>query len=184
MRKLFTLVFAITIVGLIFNSCKKDDETVLDNSITIEGTFTVGDKTYTNPTFDLGASTDHKGFRYPMYVKSIEPTYMIKIEPLEDVFDLGEGMLLEYDYYIYSDAVGVKTNSEVEFGVFDPLKQVGFWLYSNNVTTTVTTVDAVGGYIEGTFEGTFYVERKVETTYPVKGKFKVKRTADEIPQQF
>ncbi len=184
MKKLLTSIFAIALIGLVFNSCKKDDETVLDNSITIEGTFTIGDKTFTNPTFDLGKADEHEGYVRPNYqdLKSVVPN-MIKIQPIEEGIDVENDFWLEYDYYVYSDSPGTDIESEAYLSIYQPIAVKssgdGLWLYCGNLKTTITKVGEVGDYIEGTLEGTFSLSKKAETTYPVKGKFKVKRIAYE-----
>lgn len=177
MKKLLTLIAIFAIVGATLVSCEKEDEESLSNYIKITGEFTVGEKTYTNPTFDLGEPDLHIAYLSPMFQK----TNMIKVEPFE-AFDLGNNIILDYDYYIYGEAVG-EFESNANIAIYIPEKvSYGFWIYCSDLTTKITKVGEVGGYIEGEYEGTFYPDKKSVEGYPVKGKFKVKRIADEQPQ--
>lgn len=176
MKKLLTLIAMFTLVGATFVSCEKDDEESLSNYIKITGEFTVGDKTYTNPTFDLGEPDLHTAYLSPMF----EKTNMIKVEPIEE-FDLGNNIMLDYDYYIYGETLG-EQESSAYISIYLPREKAdGFWIYSNDIFTKITKVDEVGGYIEGEYEGTFYPETKDVEGYPVKGKFKVKRIEYQGP---
>jgi len=177
MKKLFSVMLALAIFSAIFISCSKDDENASpSNSITITGEFIIGEKTYTNPTFDLGEPELHEGYVRPNYQNLKVPVpNMIEIEPF-DQFDLGNNTVLDYGYSIYSDAPGTDLPSSAHIEVYlNVAKESGIWLYCDNLLTTVTKVGDVGGYIEGTYEGTFYPSVKSEVSYPVKGKFKVKR---------
>ena len=172
MKRLLTAIFAFALIGIVFTSCKKDDETVLDNSITIEGTFTVGDKTYTNPTFDLGLSDQYIGYTYSNTKLLFHNTIGVEIES----FDLGNNALLDYSLTINTAVAGAEEISiQANLYIYlDAAKTSNFQLYSDSAKAIVTKVDDVGGYIEGTFEGDFSEPGKKTTPYHVKGKFKVK----------
>ncbi len=178
MKKLVTTIFAIALIGLVFNSCKKDDETVLDNSITIEGTFTIGDKTFTNPTFDFGTPEQNQGYLVN-YIQKSEPEGYVKISSGEEDIDLGDGIYLDYDLKAYIIAAGETSDTWIEFTFYNEQDDY-LSFYSTTFTTKITKIDEVGGYIEGTYEGVVsnsLVAKGVEADYPVKGKFKVKRIA-------
>ena len=66
MKKLHSLVVMFALVGTTFVSCEKDDEAAA-NSMTIIGTFQVGENQYTNPTFNLGNPDDHEGVSRKFY---------------------------------------------------------------------------------------------------------------------
>ncbi len=170
MKKLITLFTVFVLVGITVVSCEKDDSESASNSIKITGTFTVGDKTYENPTFDLGDPTAHIG-----YIQIQEPlkSNRIYVGPKEP-FDVGNGIFLNYESYINGDAPGTY-ESDAYVSVYIPNGKSGIWLYSSDLTSTITKVDEVGGYIEGYYEGTFYQESKLTGSYTVKGKFKVLR---------
>ncbi|HSA04809.1 MAG TPA: hypothetical protein P5145_04365, partial [Tenuifilaceae bacterium] len=171
------LIAMFAIVGATFLSCQKDDEESLSNYIKITGEFSVGDKIYTNPTFDLGEPDLHKGYLSPMVSKTGN---MIKVM-LVDNFELGNDIVLYYEYYIYGETVG-EFESSAYVGIYLTTKgEYGTHLYCDDLTTKITKVGAVGGYIEGEYEGTFYQDKKAVEGYPIKGKFKVKRIADEQP---
>lgn len=173
MKKLLSALLVLTMISTIFISCSKDDEnTSPSNSISITGTFTVGDKTYTNPTFDLGDPSEHEGYIMPNYQKIPAPN-QIKIQAAED-FDLGNNILLDYYCYINTNTPG-EASASAYIEVYMNVAKEGLWIYCDNVTATVTKVGDVGGYIEGTYVGTFYPDKKIEVSYPVKGTFKVKR---------
>ncbi len=178
MNKVLTSAIALIFISAMFLCCKKDDNSTATNSITITGTFTIGDKTYTNPTFDIGDPNLHKGIIRPNYQVQKYPTSnMIYIEPV-DIYDLGNNIALNYYYSIYSDAVGADISSSAYIGVYlNSEKGEGVWLYCDNLLTTVTKVGEVDDYIEGTYEGLFTESpaKKDVVEYPVAGKFKVKR---------
>jgi len=177
MKKLLSAIFALALIGIVLNSCKKDDETILDNSITIEGTFTIGEKTFTNPTFNLGEPNLHIGYIRSGFNKSGN---IIIAEPFDE-FELGDGIMMNYTYYIYNDTVG-ESESDVNISVYLPVKSGGLFIHSGSLVTKITHVGDVGGYIEGHYEGLFYPNVKKEESYFVKGKFKVKRI-EPIPMK-
>lgn len=173
MKKLISFIAVLAVVSALFVSCEKDEET-LSNSVKIEGTFTIGEKTYTNPTFNLGEPEAHIGY---LVNYGIAKEYNgIYIEHAEDV-DLGDNVELEYYFQIYSAQVGESTmSSEFEIYLNLPVKESGLYIYSNNASVNVTKIGDVGGYIEGTYEGDFYYDdKKAEAPFFLKGKFKVKR---------
>ncbi|HSA05186.1 MAG TPA: hypothetical protein P5145_06320, partial [Tenuifilaceae bacterium] len=51
------------------------------------------------------------------------------------------------------------------------------WL-SGSFTTTITKIEDIGGYIEGTYTGSFFISNKKEDPIIVDGIFKVKRIAN------
>ena len=175
MKRLFTAIVVLALVGATFNSCKKDDSTI-SNSVTITGTFTIGDKTYTNPTFNLGDPDLHQGYLTTYYKV---PTYNgLRIEDVDGI-DLGNNTLLSYNCDIYTVEPGV-TTMYCYLEIYPSLaKTTGLYIYSSDAAVTVTKVDAVGGYIEGTYEGDFFLDKKETVPYHLSGKFKVKHT--EIP---
>ena len=174
MKRLLTAIFVLALIGASFYSCKKDETTHNpNNSITITGTFTIGDNTFTNPTFDLGEPTNHVGsyriYTLPATVNGLE------FYPKNDI-DLGNNVTLSYENEIYSAATGT-ADMFAEFHFY--LNGTLFTLYSETATAKVTKIDAVGGYIEGTYEGTFYEPtRKNQTSYSIKGSFKVEHIAE------
>lgn len=168
MKKLLTLIAAFVLLSITLVSCQKDDESA-SNSVTISGSFDVGDKTFNNPTFDLGSPNDHIGYFSPMIGKSEN---MIVVEPA-DYIELGNNIVLDYELYIYRTTPGDAT-SYANLAVFLPTKNGGLWLYCNNVAATLTKVGEVGDYIEGKYEGTFSLDKKEDITHFVKGTFKVK----------
>jgi len=176
MKKTFVLIAVFALAVSVFVSCEKSDESS-SNSITITGTFTVGDKTYENPTFDLGDPTAHIGYIQIQVPLKSNRIYVGPKEP----FDVGNGIFLNYEYYINGDAPGTY-ESDAYVSVYIPNGKSGIWLYSSDLTSTVTKVEAVGGYIEGYYEGTFYPDKKTVEGYTVAGKFKVKRVEYQTPQ--
>lgn len=174
-------MLALTIFSAIFISCSKDDENASpSNSITIQGEFTVGDKTFTNPTFDLGTPDDLTAY-LANYGKS--ETYNTIVIDNEDV-DLGDNFAMNYDIDIYSDTVGSDFSMSAYIAIYENImaKQGGLYIYSSGAKAKITKVGEVGGYIEGTFEGDFYYDKKAPEPAPfyVKGKFKVKRVEQPL----
>lgn len=175
MKKLLTFITVITLLGVTFVSCEKDSEVSSENFIRITGEFTVGDSTFTSPIFNLGDPTLHVGYLSPMVSKEGN---MIKIEP-DSALVVDNDIMLDYDYYIYGSTTG-EFASSAYIAIYVPVKTSGFWIYSDDFTTTVTKVGNIGEYIEGYYEGTFFLDKKAEVSYPVKGKFKVERI--DVPQ--
>jgi len=174
MKKLVSAIAVLAVVSALFISCEKDEES-LSNSVTIEGTFTIGEKTYTNPTFNLGEPEAHVGY---LVNYGIAKEYNGIYIGHEENVDLGDNVELEYYFQIYSAQVGESTMySEFEIYLNLPVKESGLYIYSGNASVNVTKIDEVGGYIEGTYEGDFYYDKKgSEAPFYLKGKFKVKRT--------
>ena len=167
MNKLPVLIVLLVLAGATFVSCKKDDASA-SNSVTISGSFDVGEKTFNNPTFDLGSPNDHIGYFTPMIGKTEN---MIVVEPSSQL-ELGNNIVLDYELDIYRVTPG-EVASYARLAVFLPEKNSGLWIYCNNVAVTLTKVGAVGDYIEGKYEGTFLLDKKEEIHF-VKGYFKVK----------
>ncbi len=176
MKKLLSLFFVLAVVGTTFVSCDKDDdETPVTNSVTITGTFTVGDKTYTSPTFDLGSPENHKGYIEEMITKGEKRVSPLVISQVDDSISLGEGYSIRYKFFINSIVVG-QTNGYARIVVYDKAENEAY-LTSSECAFNITAIGNVGEYIEGTYEGTFaeLEPLKGSVTYPVKGIFKVKR---------
>ncbi len=183
MKKLFTLIAMFALVGATFVSCEKDDEESITNSITIAGTVYVGAQELTSPTFNLGNSDIHEGFLATFYNKA-EPNAII-IEPA-DLISLGNNLYLYYEMQIYSASVG-QTTMYCTVSIYEgqPGRKVSdFYVSADDITVNLTKVGAVGDYIEGTYNGTFYIPVKsVPDSYQINGKFKVKRIAEPVPQK-
>lgn len=181
MKKLLTLIAAFALVGVTFVSCEKDDEESASNSITITGNVVIGEKEFTNPTFNLGNPDEHQGYTVTFVKKNVANG--IIIEPVE-LISIGNNLLLGYQMEIYSAEVG-QTTMYCNVSIYDgtPLnKTYGFAASASQVTVNITKVGAVGEYIEGTYEGEFGEPTKTEIpTYQIKGKFKVKRIAQPVP---
>ncbi len=175
MKKLLTFITVITLLGVTFVSCQKESVDSTENYIRIMGEFTVGDSTFTSPIFNLGSPALHVGYLSPMDSKEVN---MIRIEP-DSALVVDNDIVLDYNYYIYGSTEG-EFESSANVAIYIPAKTSGFWIYSDDFTTTVTKVGNVGGYIEGNYEGTFFLDKKTEVSYPVKGKFKVERI--DVPQ--
>ena len=163
MKRLLTAIFVLALIGVSINSCKKDEATASGNSVTITGTFTVGDKTFTDPTFDLGTPEQHYGYTY--YNTKPPVATAIQIGSGENDIDLGENVFLYYYMDIYSAAPGtaIETYSYFEVYLDTPAKSTSLSIYSYDALATVTKVDEIGGYIEGTYEGDYYYDKKNET---------------------
>lgn len=176
-------MLVLTMISAIFISCSKDDEnTSPSNSITIQGEFTIGTKTFTNPTFDLGSPADLTA--YLGYNTKTTEYNTIYIEN-EDI-DLGNNIFMDYDIDIYSATTGSDFSMYVYVAIYEniPAKS-GLYIYSYDAKATVTKVGDVGGYIEGTFEGDFYYDKKIIEVAPfhLKGTFKVKRINEPVPMK-
>ncbi len=175
MKKLHSLVVMFALVGTTFVSCEKDDEAAA-NSMTIIGTFQVGENQYTNPTFNLGNPDDHEGYLVSFIGKKVENGMII--EPIMNI-DLGNNLYANYEMEIYTAQPGTSTmycNVSIYEGMVDKKYIADFYLVSQDADVTVTKVGAVGDYIEGTYEGDFYEPTKKEIPpFHIKGNFKVKR---------
>ncbi len=133
MKRLLTAIFTLALIGFIFSSCKKDETTPLSNSVTIQGEFTIGDKTFTNPTFDLGEPQKFVGY-FRNFIKSKEFNGF-NFFPTDNI-DLGNNVSLSFDNEIYSVVVGPATMFiELHF-YFNG--NSSFSLYSETATATVT----------------------------------------------
>lgn len=165
MKKLLTLISVFAFVSAIFVACEKDSEGSASNTITITGSFDVVDKTYTNPTFDLGGSDNYVGFAIVTKNAFLSD---IRIECLEDI-NLGSGYMLNYYLNLYQVSKGESIGS---LGI-EVSKEDGYvYLYNEQIPVNVTKMGEIGDYIEGNYEGTLYFGSK--ETLTVKGKFKVK----------
>ncbi|HOZ15888.1 MAG TPA: hypothetical protein PLH91_10890 [Tenuifilaceae bacterium] len=183
MKKLFTLIAVFALASATFVSCEKDDEESITNSITIAGTVYVGAQQLTSPTFNLGNPENHEGFLATFYNKA-EPNAII-IEPV-DLISIGNNLYLYYEMQIYSASIG-QTTMYCNVSIYEgqPGRKVsGFYVSADDITVNLTKVGAVGEYIEGTYNGTFYIPVKsVPDSYQINGKFKVKRIAEPVPQK-
>lgn len=177
MKKLLALIAAFLFVGITLVSCDKDESESASNSITIVGSILVGDKTYENPTFDLGNSDDNIGWFQTNYKKSDS---IIVIGAVSEI-DLGDNIALYYDYTIYGDTPG-DFQSFAHIAIYLNESKSSFSIFCDNLTTTLTKVGDVGGYIEGFYEGSFQPEAKTSESYAVKGNFRVKRVKYLGPQ--
>lgn len=175
MKKFFAVAVAFFFVSTHFIGCKKDNNDAPgSNSITITGTFTVGETTFNNATFFLGDPNAHEGYVRPNYqIVRKDVLNMIEIVPVNNI-DLGNNIFLSYEYYIFTDTPG-SVQSELYIKVLEGDVKGNFMIACYNAPVKITKVDEVGGYIEGTFEGTFHIDKKSVDSYPVKGRFKVKR---------
>ncbi|HSA05185.1 MAG TPA: hypothetical protein P5145_06315 [Tenuifilaceae bacterium] len=182
MKKLLTLFAVFALVGITFVACEKDDEESASNSITITGTFNVGEKEFTNPTFNLGEPDEHQGYTVTFIEKNVYNG--IIIEPT-DLISLGNNLYLYYKMEIYTAQPGTTTmycNVSIYEGFIDKKFIADFYVVSQDANVTINKVGALGEYIEGTYEGDFYVPTKAELPpYQIKGKFKVKRIAQPVP---
>ncbi len=173
MKKLIYLTAFAALLITVIQSCKKDNEQEgLTNYVKIEGTFTVGEKTYVNPTFDLGNPEDHEAELYSEINKSAYDG--ITIIPAQE-FDLGNYNFLMYYIDINSAEVG-SAQMYYNIRISSTYEKAGLFISSDAVAVNITKIGEVGGYIEGTFEGDlYYAVKKQETPFHVTGKFKVKR---------
>lgn len=172
MKKLFTLIAVFALVGTSFISCEKDDESA-SNTITITGTFGVGDKTYTNPTFDLGSPEDHIAWIQATPMKNGSAN-MIKVYLKDEIINIGGEYNLYYRLRIYNDQPG-EADGEINVEIFTYEEKSSVYFGSDEFSVNLTSIGEVGGYIEGTYEGVLYMMSKDVEGFPVKGKFKVKR---------
>lgn len=174
MKNKLLISFCLLFISCHFIGCKKDvNDSYGENYITITGSFTVGEKNFKNTTFYLGDPSYHEGYIRPRILNAKHVVEnMIVIEPVDNV-TIGTDVFINYEYYIYRDTPG-SVESELYINIFDSSEIGNFSISSYNVPTKITKVDEVDGYIEGSFEGTFGIDKKTGT-YPVKGKFKVKR---------
>lgn len=174
MKKLVSFIAVLAVASTLFVSCQKDDESP-DNVVTIQGELTLGDKTYTNPTFNLGSPTNHVGYLTNYYpAKDYNGIYIES----NDNIDLGNNVKMEYGLQIYTSQPGASTMyAWFEFYLDTPAKQSYYYIYSYEANVTITKVGDVGDYIEGTFEGDFWYGDKKggDAPFYLKGKFKVKR---------
>lgn len=173
MKKLFTLIAMFALVGATFVSCEKDDESA-SNTITITGTFEVGDKTYTNPTFDLGSPEDHIAWTQATTPMKNGSANMIKVYLKDEIINIGGVYNLYYRLRIYNDQPGA-ADGDINVEIFTDEEKSSVYFGSDEFLVNVTSIGEVGGYIEGTYEGTLYCMNKSVEGFPVKGKFKVKR---------
>lgn len=173
MKKLFTLIAVFVLVSATFVSCEKDDDESASNTITITGTFEVGDKTYTNPTFDLGSPENNNA-----WVRN--DLSVIRAFLKDEIMVIGGGYSLYYVLRIYDEQLGMG-EGEIDFAI-SSADQSSIYFTSNEFSVNVTSIGEVGGYIEGTYEGVLYPPTaKNADGFPVKGKFKVKRVPEPEP---
>lgn len=172
MKKAIKIFMLIALFSASIYSCKKDDTTdTPSNSITIEGSFTLGDQTFTNPTFDLGTPEENVGLMITPTKQIMEG---IRISPLNDSIDLGNDVLAYYTFYFPTTELGhTALNGFFEVYTKDELNY--FYIYAESAVANITKIDEVGGYIEGTYEGLFYLDKKSIDSWYLKGHFKVKR---------
>lgn len=161
-------------------SCSKDDEILPDNSITITGTFTVGDKTYTNPTFDLGGADEHEAY-LATFQKNKQEYNTVVINNVNEIM-LGSNNFVTYNLQIYSAVPASNVNMYAHIGVYPVgIAKVSYLsIYGDNAKAKITKIGEVGGYIYGSYEGEFVIPGKTAGTYYVKGKFKVKRINEPV----
>jgi len=175
MKKIITLFAMFALVGATFVSCEKDDEAVA-NSMTITGTFQIGENQYVNPTFNLGNPDEHEGYLVSFIGKKVDNGMII--EPIMDI-DLGNNLYANYEMEIHTAQPGTTTmycNVSIYQGLVDKKTIADFYVVSQDADVTVSKVGAVGEYIEGTYEGDFYEPTKNEIPpFHIKGSFKVKR---------
>lgn len=178
MKKLFTLIAVFTLVSATFISCEKDYDASATNSITITGTFQVGDKTYNSPTFDLGNPDNHNAWvRNPI---KVDPS-VIRAFFKDEIMNIGDGYSLYYVLRIYDDQLGMG-EGEIDFAI-SYMDQNSVYFVSSEFSVNVTSIGEIGGYIEGTYEGVLYPTAKDAGGFPVKGKFKVKRVPVPEPEK-
>ena len=179
MKKLFTLIAVFALVSVSFISCEKDDEESASNTLTITGTFHVGDKTYTNPTFNLGNPDNHNAWVQNPLKADVT---CIRAYLKNEIMDIGGGYTLYYVLRIYDYQEG-ETGGELDFAI-SSTDQSSVYFSSNEFSVNVTSIGEIGGYIEGTYEGVLYqTVAKSAGGLPVKGNFKVKRVPVPEPEK-
>lgn len=184
MKKIFALLFAFTLISAFLISCSKDENnpSTPSNYVTILGEFSIGDKTFTNHTFDLDTPTELEGYLTSNVAKL--PVYnAIRIE--NEGIDIGNNMVFNFDLEINSASVGDNVSMYADISIIQnnsiPAKQsTSLYIYSESATANITRIGDVGDYIEGTFEGDFNYSTKVVPPFHVKGKFKVKRVLEPL----
>jgi hypothetical protein len=178
MNKFIKVVYLFTLTGLSLVSCSKDENEPAFNTLDIQGEFTVGTKTFTNPSFNLG-SPDSLYAYVANYGKGSE--YNTIVLANEDI-DLGNNFTLDCEVEVYTNEPGTDLSMNARVSIYEnSSKGSDFTVFSEGAKATVTKVGEVGGYIEGTFEGDFYYPVKGNNDGPlqIKGKFKVKRVDPE-----
>lgn len=176
MKKLILFLLALVTISVSFVSCEKEDEKLTGvNVVSFTGELIIGDKTYTNPTFDLGDPKEHIAYLRPQYNKNSMVNF-IKMEPW-DIIYLPENLVFNYNFNINTDKVGVaESDGYIRISIDDSDEEI--WL-DGEFTTTITKMEEIDGYIEGTYTGTFYSYNKKEgNPITVEGAFKVKRIAN------
>jgi len=179
MKKLFLFFLSLTTIFVSFTACEKEDGKLTGvNVVSFTGDLVIGNKTYTNPTFDLGDPNEHIAYTRPQYNKN-SVVNIIKMEPW-DIIYLPDNLVFNYNFDINTDEVGVaESDGYIEISIDD--SEEGIWLYGE-FTTTITKIEEIGGYIEGTYTGTFYPSiKKKENPIAVEGVFKVKRISNPAP---
>lgn len=176
MKRRLTGIFAFALIGIIFNSCKKDNEnTNTYHSITLNGEFTVGDKSFVNPTFNLSLSKDFEGF-----LRSVDETPDYEaISITKSDIDLGDNIFLHYDIDIESANTGNQINTYAYIFIKKLGEESGLNFICYDAKSTVTKIGSVGGYIEGTYGGDILFQG-INETLPFSGKFRVKRIEEPL----
>lgn len=174
MKKFILNLFTLSMILVSFISCEKENEMTGVNVISFTGEFVIGNKTYTNPTFDLGDPKEHIAYLLPQYSEKNSSSYFIKMEPWNIIY-LPNDIKFNYNFNIYTDKIGT-AESDGYINIFSINNEdEEIWL-NGSFTTTITKIEDIDGYIEGTYTGSFYPSNKKENPITIDGIFKVKRT--------
>lgn len=166
------LFLALAMLSFTFLSCEKNSSEPA-NYLKIEGSFTIGEKEFINPTFNLGEPEEHEG--YFVYFPQKENN-AIEIIPTQ-AFDVGDNLLLMYYMQLNTAQVG-SAQMEGNIRIY-PEEGEPFIISCEGIDANITKIDEVEGYIEGSFQGDYYISLTKVLPYHVKGKFRVK-IADQI----
>lgn len=160
-----------------FASCESDDNDSYDNYITISGSITINGKTYSNPTFNLGTSSEIQGFLYQMEIGKNQTSY-IDISPKAGTVSAIDDLNIHYYLVLEGDQPG--NAGLTAMILFNKGDENVFTLESVQVQATITKIEEVGGFIEATYSGSFMDHNTSSQSYSAQGKIKAKRIQEPI----
>ena len=156
-------------------SCENDESEDYDNSVTISGNVTIGGKTYSNPTFNMGTSMEVEGFTY-LTENPTAQIYHTAVYPKTEMINAGGGLTIHYYFVLEGNQPGTKGFTGMI--MFHKNDEFVFGLESNDVQVTIEKIDPVGGFIEATYIGTFNDFGNNPQTFSLTGKIKAKRVEE------
>lgn len=170
-----TALLSILFMGLVATACKEDTQTETAPDPETETVQCIS---------TIDGSTTHDGSKLVFATLSKSPTPQIK-----DGFviagyastDISPKTRLDDGIQIAIRPMGTGTYPvNYPLGATFSISYKGVGYVGLQGTITVTRYDAVGGWVEGTFEGTANSQDGTKTISVTKGVFKVKRDADGI----